>query len=43
MIFEPINFIKNLSYLATGLISIFAVIGVIILITILLNKSFKDN
>lgn len=43
MKFNPMNFINNLSYLATGLISIFVVIGVIILITVLLNKCFSDK
>ena len=32
------NFITNLRYLAVGMVSIFIVIGVIILVTVLLNK-----
>lgn len=37
------DFINNLHYLAVGLISIFVVIGVIILITVLLNKIFTKK
>ncbi len=37
------NFITNLRYLAVGMISIFIVIGVIILITVLLNKIFTKS
>lgn len=37
------NFINNLHYLAVGLISIFVVIGIIILITVLLNKIFTKK
>lgn len=37
------NFITNLRYLAVGMISIFIVIGVIILITVLLNKIFTRS
>ncbi len=43
MTFDPINFITNLRYLAVGMISIFIVIGVIILVTILLNKIFTKK
>lgn len=43
MIFNPINFITNLRYLAVGMISIFIVIGVIILVTVLLNKIFTNS
>ncbi|MBQ7045631.1 MAG: oxaloacetate decarboxylase [Clostridia bacterium] len=38
MNFNPMNFITNLSYMLKGMIGIFVVIGVIILITVLLNK-----
>jgi len=41
--FEPLNFIKTLDYLFTGMISIFLVIGVIMIITIILNKAFSDK
>lgn len=37
------NFITNLRYLAVGMISIFIVIGVIILVTVLLNKIFTKK
>ena len=43
MTFNPINFITNLRYLAVGMISIFIVIGGIILVTILLNKIFTKK
>ena len=43
MTFNPINFITNLRYLAVGMISIFIGIGVIILVTILLNKIFTKK
>ena len=43
MTFNPMNFINNLHYLAVGLISIFVVIGVIILVTVLLNKIFTKS
>ena len=36
--FEPKNFITNLEYLAKGMIGILVVMGVIILVTALLNK-----
>ena len=44
--FEPMNFIKNLSYMAEGMISIFVVIGIIIILTNLINlmgRKKKDN
>lgn len=37
------NFITNLRYLAAGMVSIFIVIGVIILVTVLLNKIFTKS
>ncbi|MGN0494111.1 MAG: oxaloacetate decarboxylase [Acutalibacteraceae bacterium] len=43
MTFNPMNFITNLRYLAVGMISIFIVIGVIILVTVLLNKIFTRS
>lgn len=43
MIFEPMNFAVNLKFLAVGMISIFAVIGAIALITALLNKIFTKK
>lgn len=43
MTFNPMNFITNLRYLAVGMVSIFIVIGVIILVTVLLNKIFTKS
>ncbi|MBQ3052138.1 MAG: oxaloacetate decarboxylase [Clostridia bacterium] len=41
--FNPLNFIQNLDILAVGMLSIFLVIGVVIIVTVLLNKIFKDK
>ena len=35
---NPINFIYNLKYMGTGMLGILIVIGVIIILTMLLNK-----
>ena len=35
---NPMNFVSNLYYMGVGMLSIFIVIGVIILATVLLNK-----
>lgn len=43
MNFNPMNFIYNLKYMAVGMISIFAVIGVIILVTLLISKLFSKK
>lgn len=43
MEFNPSKFVDSLYYLGTGMISIFIVIGVIILMTILINKVFKEK
>ena len=43
MIFEPMNFVKNLYYMGLGMLGIFVVIGVIILATAALNKFFKEK
>ena len=43
MNFNPMNFVANLRYLAVRMISIFAVIGVIVLITVILNKIFTKK
>lgn len=39
--FEPSNFSANLKYMGTGMLVIFAVIGIIILATLLINKIFS--
>ena len=36
--FQPMNFVNNLGYMATGMIGIFVVIGVIIVATTVINK-----
>ncbi len=41
--FEPMNFVRYLYYMGVGMLGIGIVIGVIILITLLLNKIFKDK
>ena len=37
------NFITNLRYMGVGMLSIFIVIGVIVLLTGVLNKIFKED
>ncbi len=36
--FQPMNFIHNLKWMGIGMLTILLVIGVIILVTMLLNK-----
>lgn len=36
--FEPMNFVNNLGYMCKGMIGIFVVIGVIVILTVVLNK-----
>lgn len=43
MQFSPENFLNNLHYMGKGMLAIFVVIGVIILITAVLNKVTKDK
>ncbi|MEE1331022.1 MAG: OadG-related small transporter subunit [Acutalibacteraceae bacterium] len=43
MNFNPMNFVNNLRYMGVGMVGIFAVIGVIILVTVLLNKIFSSK
>lgn len=43
MTFNPMNFISNIRFLAVGMLSIFIVIGIIILVTVLLNKIFSKK
>lgn len=40
--FEPANFLHNLKYMGTGMLAIFAVIGIIILATMLINYLFSE-
>lgn len=41
--FNPLAFIDNIHYMVTGMLSIFIVIGVIVLVTVVLNKIFSNN
>ncbi len=41
--FHPENFVSSLSYMGTGMIGIFIVIGLIVLATVVLNKMFSDK
>ncbi len=43
MFFKPMNFIANLKYMGTGMLVILIVIGVIILVTTLLNNIFSSK
>lgn len=39
MYFEPMNFIDNLKYMGLGMLGIFIVMGVIITVTVILDKA----
>ncbi len=39
--FEPMNFVRMLSYMGKGMLVIFVLIGIIILVTLLINKVFS--
>ncbi len=41
--FEPTNFIKNLSYMGIGMLGIFIVIGLIMIVTTGLNRFFSKK
>ena len=41
--FEPMKFVERLQYMGIGMLVIFAVIGVIALSTVLINKVFADK
>jgi len=41
MNFNPMAFIESMYYMGVGMLNIFIVIGVIVLITMLLNRVFK--
>lgn len=41
--FEPMNFVSNLGYMATGMIGIFVVIAIIIVATTVINKITSKN
>ena len=38
MNFEPMNFVTNLQYMGLGMLGIFAVMAVIIVVTVVLDK-----
>ena len=40
--FEPVRFVEMLDKMGIGMLVIFAVIGVIVLTTVLINKVFAD-
>ena len=40
--FDPMAFVENLQYMGVGMVVIFAIIGVIILATMLINYLFSD-
>ena len=42
MTFQPENFVENLQYMGIGMLVICAVIGIIALTTVLINKIFAD-
>ena len=41
--FEPMNFVSNLQYMGIGMLTIFIIIGVIILATGLINTAFSGK
>lgn len=43
IIFTPQRFVESLSYMGKGMLIIFIIIGVIILMTALVNKIFKQK
>ncbi|MBQ2816232.1 MAG: oxaloacetate decarboxylase [Clostridia bacterium] len=40
---NPMNFLNNMHYMGTGMLSIFLVIGVIIVVTYIINKIASRN
>lgn len=43
MTFNPGAFVSNLHYLVSGMLGIFLVIGIIIILTMLLNRLFRKK
>ena len=41
--FNPMNFISNLVYMGKGMVSIMAVMAVVIIMVVLLNKTFSGK
>ena len=42
VIFEPMNFVKNLEYMGIGMLGIFIVVGVIMGATLFIGKIFNN-
>ncbi len=42
IVFAPGNFVENLKYMGIGMLVIFAVIGIIALTTVVINKVFSE-
>ena len=42
LFFEPANFLHHLKNMGLGMLVIFVVIGIIILVTMMINKFFAD-
>jgi hypothetical protein len=43
LMFEAMNFIKNLVYMGKGMLAIFIVMGIFIIITYIFNAIFKEK
>ena len=41
--FEPMNFVKNLSYMGKGMLSILIVMAIVILMVVILNKTLSGK
>lgn len=41
--FEPMNFVKNLSYMGRGMLGILIVMAIVILMVTVLNKVFSSK
>ena len=41
--FHPIGFVENLKYMGIGMLGIFIIIGIIIVATVVINKSFSSR
>ena len=42
LVFEPANFVSHLKNMGIGMLVIFVVIGIIILVTLMINKLFSE-
>ena len=41
MNFNPLAFVENMKYMGLGMLGIFVSIGIIVLVTVILNKTTK--